>query len=61
MGSALLRSLQVSCFSTEELLLTYFYILKSAREDICSQSVEIRYFCSGPISVEPICPQPLQG
>ena len=23
-----------------------------------SQSVEIHYFCSGPVSVDPICPQP---
>ena len=38
--------------------LTYFYLPKSARAHLLSQSVEIHYFCSGPISVDPICPQP---
>ena len=32
--------------------LTYSYIPKS------SQSVKTHYFCSGPISVDPTCPQP---
>ena len=40
------------------LLLTYFYLPKSARAYLFPQSVKINYFCSGPISVDPICPQP---
>ena len=39
--------------------LTYFYITKSARAYPFSQSVKTHYFCSGPISVDPICPQPI--
>ena len=38
--------------------LTYFYIPKSDRVHLFPQSVKINYFCSGPISVDPICPQP---
>ena len=38
--------------------LTYFHLPKSARAHLFSQSVEIRYPCSGPISVDPIRPQP---
>ena len=40
--------------------LTYFYFClpKSARAYIFPQYVNIHYFCSGPISVAPICPQP---
>ena len=38
--------------------LTYFYIPKSARAYLFPQSVKIDYFCSGPISVDPVCPQP---
>ena len=38
--------------------LAYFYIPKSARAYLFPQSVKIHYFCSGPISVDPICPQP---
>ena len=38
--------------------LTYFYISKSARAYLFPQSVKIYSFCSGPISVDPICPQP---
>ena len=34
------------------------YSPKSARAHLFPQSVKIYYFCSGPISVEPICPQP---
>ena len=37
--------------------LTYFYLPKSARAYPFPQSVRIHYFCSGPISVDPICPQ----
>ena len=36
--------------------LIYFYIPKSARACLFPQSVKIDYFCSGPISVDPICP-----
>ena len=38
--------------------LTYFCLTKSARAYFFSQSVKHHYFCSGPISVDPICPQP---
>ena len=38
--------------------LTYFYIPKSARAYLFPQSVNIPYFCSGSISVDPICRQP---
>ena len=38
--------------------LTYFYLPKSARAYPFPQSVKTRCFCSGPISVDPICPQP---
>ena len=37
--------------------LTYFYLPKSARAYLFPQSVKIPYICSGPISVDPICPQ----
>ena len=36
--------------------LTYFYLPKSARAYLFPRSVKIHYFCSGPISVDPICP-----
>ena len=39
-------------------LLNYFYLPKSARAYLFPQSVKINNFCSGPISVDPICPQP---
>ena len=55
-------SLQISCFLTEGLFgysrLTYLHLPKSARSYLIPQSVKIHYFCSGPISVDPICPQP---
>ena len=38
--------------------LTYLFLPKSARAYLFPQSVKIHYFCSGPISVDPICPQP---
>ena len=38
--------------------LTYFYLPQSARACLFPQSVKFHYFCSGPISVDPICPQP---
>ena len=38
--------------------LTYFYLPKSVRAYLFAQSVEIQNFCSSPISVDPICPQP---
>ena len=37
---------------------TYFYIPKSARTYLFPRSVKIHYVCGGPISVDPICPQP---
>ena len=42
-------------------LLTCFYIPKSARVYLFPQSVKIHFFCSGPISVDPICPQPTRA
>ena len=41
------------------LTLSYLYFPKSARAYLFPQSVKIYYFCSGPISVDPICPQPI--
>ena len=38
--------------------LTYFYLPKSGRAYLFSQSVKNIYLCSGPISVDPICLQP---
>ena len=38
--------------------LTDFCTVKSARAYLFLQSVKMNYFCSGPISVDPICPQP---
>ena len=38
--------------------LTCVYLPKSARAYLFPQSVTICYFCSGPISVDPSCPQP---
>ena len=40
---------------------TYFYIPKSARAYLFPQSVKIHDFCSGPISLDPICPQPMNA
>ena len=61
MGSALMGSLQSSCFLTGTfwvLPLIYFYLPKSARAYLFPQSVKNHDFCSGPISVDPICLQP---
>ena len=38
--------------------LTYLYIPKSARAYLFPPSVQIPYFCSGRISLDPISPQP---
>ena len=40
--------------------LTYFYLPKRARAYLFPQSVKSPYFFSGPISVDPIRPQPRQ-
>ena len=64
MGSALIGSLQITCFLTEvpfgyqsvkiyQHLSTSVYFLWAL-----SPSVKTHYFCSDPISVDPICPQP---
>ena len=62
MGSALMGSQRISCFNDRGtfwvLPLTYFHLPKSARAYAFPQSVKNNYFCSGPISVDPICPQP---
>ena len=39
--------------------LTYIYLPKSASAYLFPQSARIHYFCSGPITVDPIRPQPL--
>ena len=38
--------------------LTYFYLPKSAWAYLFPQSIKIHHFCSGPVSADPICPQP---
>ena len=64
MGSALMGSLQISCLFDRWILLvlslTCLYHPKSVRSYVFPQSVKMCYFCSGPISVDPICPQPRQ-
>ena len=61
--SALMGSLQISVSFDRGtfwvLPLTYFYPPQCARAYPFSQSVKALYFCSGPISVDPICPQPI--
>ena len=62
MGSALMGSLQISMWFDRGtfwvLPLTYFCLPKGARTYLFPQSVEINDFRSGPVSVDPICPQP---
>ena len=62
MGSVLTGSLRFSCClnrgTSWVLPLTYLYLPKSAGAYLFPQSVIMHYFCSGPISVDPICPQP---
>ena len=60
-GVSTMGSLQISCFLTGTfwvLPLIYFYIPRSARAYPFYPTYQIHYFCSGPISVDPICPQP---
>ena len=62
-GSALMGSVTATFFFFDRgtfwvLLLTYFCLRKSARGHFFPQPVKTHYFCSGPINVEPICPQP---
>ena len=57
MGSALIGSLQFSCFLREGLFghsSTYSYLPGSARAYLLPQPVQIHDFCSGPISVDPM-------
>ena len=60
--SALMGPLRLSCFSDRGtfwvLPLTYFHIPRSVSANLFVQSVKIHYFFSGPVSVDPICPQP---
>ena len=63
-GSALMGSLQLLMFSFDRgtfsvLPLTYCYLPKSARAYLFPRAVKLRYLCSGPISVDPICLQPI--
>ena len=61
MGSELMASPQILSFFDRGtfwvLPLTYTYLPKSARAYLFPQSARIHYFCSGPLSVDPICPQ----
>ena len=60
LGPALTGSLQKICFLTGTfwvLPLTYIYLPNSARAYLFPQSVKVHYFCSSPISVDPVCPQ----
>ena len=41
--------------------LTYFCLPKSARVYLFPQSVKLHYVCSGHISVDAICPQPIRA
>ena len=41
--------------------LAYFYLPKSARAYLFPKSVKNHYFCSSPISVDPICRQPIHA
>ena len=56
-GSALMGSLQILCFSTEGLCwalpLTYFDLSNSARAHLSPQPVKIHHFRSGPITPSP--------
>ena len=61
MGSALMGSLHFLVVSFDRgtfcvFSLTYFYLPKSARAYLFYQSVKIHYFCSGPVSADPIRP-----
>ena len=60
MGSALMGSLQFFMFFDRGSFgySTYFYLPRSARAYLFPHSVKIRYLCGGPISVDPIRPQP---
>ena len=61
-GSALMGSLLISLFVDREtfwvLPLTYLYLPNSARAYLFPQYVKMYYLCSGPVSVDPICPHP---
>ena len=55
-------SLQVSCFLTERLVGTPINCVFPKMPGVpFLQSVKIKCFCSGPISVDPICPYPSAG
>ena len=41
--------------------LTYFDLPKSAGAYLFSQSIKNDYFCSGPISADPVCPPPSEA
>ena len=63
MGSALINGVTAKFMVFDRgifgvLPLTCLYLPKSARAHLFPQSVKIHHFCSGPISVDPICPQP---
>ena len=60
MGSALRGSLLILCFDRDLLgtPVNLFLSPQSARVYLFPLSVKNHYFSSGPISVDPICPQP---
>ena len=61
MGSALLGSLQGCCFLTDFLgtPVNLLLIFPNCQGVPFSSICQIHDFCSGPISVDPICPQPM--
>ena len=65
MRSALMGSLQITCFFDRGPFwvfpLTSFYLTKSARAYFFPKSVNMYYFRSGPMSVYPIWPQSKGG
>ena len=55
MGSALMESLQMFMFCRQG---DHSYLPKSARAYLFPKFFKTHYFRSGPISADPICPQP---
>ena len=57
LGSALMGSLQIQCVFDRGTF-GVLPLTKSARAYLFPQYVKTNYSCSGPISVDPICPRP---
>ena len=60
MGSALMGSLQLLCFCSAGILVgTLSNVFSQECQDMLFfRSGNIHFFCRGPISVDPSCPQP---